>query len=291
MISIALAPPLLTAESLDLAYMRGKGLTVGYEKPLKKVAEEVLVVYPRLKSDLEKTFGWRLNFEPTVLLIKDSETFLKMAGNSIFAAFAVPGRNLVVIDNSKMKTYPFTLDVTLRHELSHLMLHNHIRSGSLPKWLDEGVSQWVSGGIAEIVTDTRRSPLKEAALSGGFIPLRDLARSFPEGKRAVVLAYEEGKSIVEYIDSNYGGDAVIRLLDSLRRGDTIDEAAREVLGAPLDVVEREWHEDLRRRTTWLTYLSNSLYEILFFLAALITFIGFIRLLMKKRAYRDEDDEE
>ena len=39
----------------------------------------------------------------------------------------------------------------------------------------------------------------------------------------------------------------------------------------------------------MTYLINYLYEILFFLGALIMIYGFIRVWIKKRRYQDEEE--
>jgi len=287
---LMLSHPLYAGE-MEIGLIQGGELDVQFEKPLENAAKEVADIYPDIKAGLEKTLGWRLTFRPTVLLIKDSRTFRKMAGNNMFVAFALPDKNLIVIDYSKMKTHPFTLEITLRHELCHLLLHYYIKRGDLPRWLDEGISQWVSGGIAEVIMDTKRSPLKDATLAGRFIPLNALSRVFPAEKRALLLAYEESKSVVEYMEREYGRNGVLEVLNNLRNGDSVDEAILAGLKTPLDQVERKWHRYLRKRTTWVTYMSNNLYEILFFLAALITVIGFIRLLMKKRAYRDEDEEE
>ncbi|MDY6844602.1 MAG: hypothetical protein SVW57_10975, partial [Thermodesulfobacteriota bacterium] len=48
---------------------------------------------------------------------------------------------------------------------------------------------------------------------------------------------------------------------------------------------------LQQKITWFTYLINNLYEILFFLAALITIFGFIRRLKKRKAYDDDEDDD
>ncbi|MCJ7542736.1 MAG: hypothetical protein MUO88_24060, partial [Desulfobacterales bacterium] len=94
-----------------------------YEEHLKPVAEEAARLYPGLKADLEKTFRWRVDFIPTVMLVQDNNLFQEMAGSKLIAAFALPGRDLMVIDYSKMKTDPFSLEATMKHELCHLLLH------------------------------------------------------------------------------------------------------------------------------------------------------------------------
>ena len=44
-------------------------------------------------------------------------------------------------------------------------------------------------------------------------------------------------------------------------------------------------------TYWLALLANSVYAILFFLAAVIAILGFIKLQLRKRAYQDEYEDE
>lgn len=261
-----------------------------FEEPLGIAAKEVADIYTGLKVELEETLKWRLNFRPTVLLIKNRKLFQKMAGSNLIVAFAIPQKNLVVIDYSKMNTHPFTLEITLKHELCHLLLHHHIRRVNLPKWLDEGISQWVSDGIAEIIMDKKRSVLKEATLSGDYININELAASFPEDKKSLLLAYEESKSLVEYISSKFGRNGILNILKHLKDGYEVDVAILKGLSIPFDELERRWHSHLRKRTTWFPYLTTNLYKILFFLAALMTIYGFIRLLIKKRGYEDEEDD-
>jgi hypothetical protein len=265
-------------------------IIVLFEEPLRIAAKEVVDIYAGLKMELEETLRWRLNFSPTVLLIKNRKPFQRMAGSNIIVAFAIPKKNLVVIDYSKMNTHPFTLGITLKHELCHLLLHHHIRSTNLPKWLDEGISQWVSDGIAEIIMDKKQSVLKEAILSRNYISINKLKESFPEDKRSLLLAYEESKSLVEYIRSNFGRNGILNILKHLKDGYEVDVAILKSLSIPLDELESRWHSHLRKRTTWLTFMATNLYEILFFLGALITIYGFIRLLIKKKGYVDEEDD-
>jgi hypothetical protein len=145
--------PLFAAQP---SVLETEGVIVVYDEVLKNAAQQVASVYPAIKQDLEKTFQWSLDFRPTVVLVKDSQRFLQIAGTSHIVAFAAPRENVMVIDHSKMHTTPFTLESTLKHELCHLLLHHYIDSARLPKWLDEGISQWASDGIAEVIMDYKR---------------------------------------------------------------------------------------------------------------------------------------
>ena len=271
--------------------LREKQVHVVFEDSLQNAAQEAAALYPEVREELEETFGWRVNFVPTVLLVKESDVFQRMVGSEFIVAFANSGRNQIVMDYSKMKTHPFSLETTLKHELCHLLLHHHIERENLPRWLDEGICQWASDGIAEIILDQRGSILDEAVLSGRYIPIRALTRRFPEERRFLMLAYEESKSMVEFIIGSYGKDGVLAVLNHLKEGVEADTAIQTGLSISLDDLETRWHQHLNRRTTWLAYLINHLYEILFFLAALAMIYGFIRQLMRKRAYQDKDEED
>ena len=271
--------------------LRDKDVIVLFDEPLRVAAEEAATLYPLLKKELENTLARPVNFRPTVVLIKESETFQRAAGTNLIVAFAIPEKNLMVIDYSKTRKDPFSIETTMKHELCHLLLHNYIKEGNLPKWLDEGVCQWVSDGISEIIMTQKRSVLDEAILSGRYISIRALTGHFPRDERYLVLAYEESKSLVEYMISSFGKEAVLSVLHYLEEGTEVDEALLRGLSISLDELESRWHHHLRRRITWVAYLINHLYEILFFLAAMVMIYGFIRGLRKKRAYRDEEEED
>ena len=283
---IALPESLLATQ----AVLQSEEVLVQFEKPLENAAKQVADIYPAVKAELENTFKWRLDFRPTVILIKDSKTFQKIVESSLIVAVAVPQKNLIVINNSKMNVHPFTLEITLKHELCHLMLHHHISEGNLPKWLNEGIAQWSSGGIAEIIMGESRDVLKQASLSGEFISLRELTDKFPEDERAVLLAYEESKSIVEYIIREFGASGLLQVLNHLKNGYDVDAAIFKGLSVPFYELENRWHDYLQKRTTWFTYFSNNLYNVLFFLAGMILTYGFIRFLLKKKAYKDVGED-
>ena len=187
--------------------------------------------------------------------------------------------------------HPFTLEATLKHELCHLLLHANIKRNDLPKWLDEGVAQWVSGGLADIIMNKKSSVLDESILSGRYIGLKDLAEGFPNDEKYLRLAYEESKNMVEFIIREYGRNGILTLLGHLKEGDEIDSALFKSFSISFAELERRWYNRLKKRVTWLTFLINNLYEILFFLAALILVYGFVRALLRKRSYEEYEGED
>lgn len=270
-------------------------VVVVYEAPLESAAEEVVRIYPKLKLELEEFFGWNLSIRPQVVLVNDTRSFQKLTHNKLFVAFAVPDKNLIVIDYSRMNTRPFTLSVTLKHELCHLLLHRHISKHNLPKWLDEGVCQWVSDGIGEIFVNQGWSGLDSAVMAGRIIPLKKLTDNFPRDGAALILAYEQSKSLINYVDRQYGYNAIMKILALLKNGETVESALINSLAISHRQLEKEWLNHLERTPRWLVFLASHIYAIIFFLAAVLTVLGFIRHLRRRKKiyeeWAEEDDDD
>jgi hypothetical protein len=266
-------------------------IMVVYEAPLDSAAGEVVRIYPKLRQELEEFFGWRLDIRPQVVLVKNTQSFQKLTHNKLFVAFAVPDKKLIVIDYSRMNIHPFTLSVTLKHELCHLLLHRHISNHNLPKWLDEGICQWVSDGIGEIFVNKGWSGLDAAVMADRIIPFKGLTDYFPRDKASVMLAYEQSKSVINYVDRQYGYNAIMEILDFLKNGETVETALMSSLAISLKQLEEDWLDHLASTPRGLVFLANHIYAILFFLAAVLTVVGFIRMLIKRKKIYEQWDEE
>jgi hypothetical protein len=265
-----------------------RDLEVLYDKNSLYMAEEVVKMYPDIREELEKSLPWKTDFQPRILLVKDRHAFIQAAGSDIFLAYAVPRRYLIVLDASRVYSKPFTLETTLKHELCHLLLHRHIADAGLPRWLDEGVCQWASGGISELLATYGGNALAKAIMADTIMRIKDL-ETFPKDEASLVLAYEQSKNFIEYIAGQYGQDSIVRILNYMREGDTADESIQKSLSISLHELEHTWHAHLRGKHVWFSYLSSNLYTILFLLGGLITIYGFIRFLKKKREYVDEEE--
>jgi hypothetical protein len=268
--------------------LQGDHVIILSDDSLRAIAREVERMYPFLKAELGALLQIKPDFIPEVVLIKTTESFRKIVGSDMILGFAEPDRNLIVLDTSRVYTKPFTLEATLKHELCHLLLHHDIRGENLPRWLDEGVCQWASGGIAELMSGSDGKALSAATLSGRLIDIRMLGR-FPNDDASLILAYEESKSFVEYIVSEYGKQRLLGILSSLREGNSVSESIEKNLSIPFAELEKNWRDSLTRKNTWVSYLGDNIYTILFVFAALLTVYGFIRLLKKKREYKDEEE--
>jgi hypothetical protein len=175
--------------------------------------------------------------------------------------------------------------------MCHLLLHEHINTGNLPKWLDEGVCQWTSDGIGEILIDKSWSGLDAAVIAGQTYRLAQLAKRFPGDRSSLMLAYEQSKSVVTYIDRQYGKQAILTILGDLRNGESLETAIFQSLALSVNQLEEKWLDHLERTPRWLVFFANNLYGILFFFAAILTICGFFLRLARKRRWEDEEEED
>jgi hypothetical protein len=270
--------------------MKTDDVEVVFGDAFNHVARELITVYPSVKLEIEKKLPWKVDIRPRVILVNDRAAFKKMSGSDIILAFAVSKNNLIVLDMSKVYAKPFTLETTLRHELCHLVLHRHVNGERMPRWMDEGVCQWMSGGIDELMYSHDRNILAGAAMSDGLFSM-DQLRRFPNDEKSLILAYEQSRNFIEYIISEFGEDGIVDILRYLKEGDSVSRSFEKSISLSLPQAEEKWHTHLKGRYARFSYLSNNLYTILFSLAALATMYGFIRVLRKKREYRDEETDE
>ncbi len=279
----------LLSGALPLKKHVSSEIVIHYDPPLENTAMHLSKTYPKIKAELENMFGWKIEIIPVITITQQNDLFRNMSNNDLITAFAVPGKNFIAIDSSKANRKPFDLEATFKHELVHLILHQNIPS--IPRWLDEGVSQWASSGIADIINPYNENVLKQAALSNNLIPLKDLSLYFPDHPRGLVLAYEQSKSFIEFIESKYGKEKIVSILNSLKNNRSIDQAIHEELSTDFESLEQKWRKSLLRKYSWFSYIADNLIWLLFFAAALVTLIGYIRLRWRMKNYKDDDEIE
>jgi|GEM_PF-189467 len=277
-----------TAEVPELA--RSDGISVYGDPVLANLAAQIVQMYPRVKGDLEEIFGWEFRSRPDVLLIADRETFERMSGSRHFSAFAVPKARLVAINLPSVRTGTYLLYETFKHELCHLLLHDRIGEDRLPKWLDEGVCQWVSGSLGELLI-AGGTGATAADVASNPIPLARLDRDFPDDQRSLMVAYETSRSFVEYISGRFGREGLLAVLNRLAAGDHPDRAFSAALSVPLAALEEDWRAGLRGGDIWLAWLGRYFYEVLFFIMALLAVAGGIRLAIRRRRYGEDEEED
>ena len=97
--------------------------------------------------------------------------------------------------------------------------------------------------------------------------------------------------MVEYLNRTYGSQGILDFLKLLQQGYDLKSAFEIRFATSFDAFQYRWRAHLKKNINWFTYLSIHLYEILFVSAALLTVFGFIRKIIRRRAYSTQEDEE
>lgn len=266
------------------------GITILGDGAWEKEGRYLREVFPGIVGELEEALGWKLHTQPRVLLVGRKETFEQMTDNPLVSAFAVPSQGLIALHLSPAGSQRPILRETFSHELCHLLLHENIREDLLPKWLDEGICQWVSGSLGEVLAgegiettamDMVRSP----------IPFHGLHRVFPRDRHGMLLAYAQSRSVVEYLNSRFGKEGIQVLLRELREGRPLDQALQTVFGLPWEELEKEWLRTVTGSRAWFLWLSGHLYDLLFFTAAILSVLAFLRTWLRKRKFPEAEEED
>ena len=113
----------------------------------------------------------------------------------------------------------------LRHELTHSFV-DQVTMGRCPQWLNEGIAQMLeprslnSGGasLARLFKAEREIPLN--SLESGFSGLSGAQ---------VDLIYLESLATVSYIRDRYGMSDVMRILEKLGQGESVESALRSTI--------------------------------------------------------------
>jgi len=284
----AAAPEPARAHPGELHTLSTDMLTIHASRGVGDAARTVAGLYPATVRKVQSRVGLPVDFRVEVVLLGDRRDFEAAGGDRLMVAYAVPAGLLVVIDYPRARADPFGVEGILAHELCHLVLHRHIRH--LPRWLDEGVCQWASEGIAELSVRKGMPTLSWLALTGGLPPLGRLEKDFPQDVAGIELAYAMSRNLADFIAQRNGRRAIPALLAFMASGMPLDDACRAALGTSMHRLEQEWRGSLTGVTTVLGLAASELPAIVFFLGALGSAVAYARYRARRRRLADEGED-
>ena len=279
----------IVSANKDFVEHKQKNFTVIYPHTLQHALNDIVDAYNRANKNLGKIFSWSIRNHVHLIIIKKRSDFIQIAEHPLTVAFAEPTRHIITINYQAATVDPFSLETTLQHELCHILLGEHL-SMHIPRWLNEGIAQWASEGITEIIRP-EKNLLQKAAFSGTLIPFYRLEYSFPKESSAFVLAYEQSQNFVVYLVQQYSKYAFLQMLDLMKTGHSLHSAAHSTYGKSMRQLEYEWVSSQTQYFEWIIFVINNLYTFLFMGLALISLIAFVRMKRKKWQYPDDWDED
>ena len=246
---------------------------------LSKLAEQVRASHCRL---LKPCFDGSI----TVRVAGDEEEFLDLQPHRAHidwaAGVAYADLSLIIlrIDKAMM----LTLEETLEHEISHILLLKVVKKRP-PRWFIEGLA--ILQARQNLIE--RFETVASAQVSGGPFALDEISESFPASASGRSLAYAQSGLFVSFLLNRYGEVKFKRFLHALTWSTDFNHAVRKVYGAPLVTLEAEWTDTLSS-LSWLGTVTSD-WMLWLFLTALFLVAFVVRRSRNKRRKRQMEEEE
>ena len=185
-----------------------------------------------------KDFSYRPNHK-VVVLVYSAKSFSKLRLGPHWAGGLYDGKIRLPLDGQENLKFAVA---TLFHEYTHAIIHD-LAKGNCPRWLNEGLSE-LQGEKIEASSDKL---LQMAAATDKLIPLDDLDYAFQSSDTgAVVLGYQQSRSLASYLTKNHGYRRVRNLLELLGKDTPLEIALRRSCNVSLTQLEAKWKEWLPR---------------------------------------------
>ena len=141
------------------------------------------------------------------------------------------GSTLVMDSPSALDPGDFNWASTLWHEVAHAF-HLSMTDHRVPRWFTEGLAVHEQHE-ARIRWGHKATPAwLRAYESGRLHPVSRMNQGFirPEYPEQVVFSYYQASLVFDLIESRWGLDAILAMLDGYRRGQSTSQVFRQVLG-------------------------------------------------------------
>jgi Tol biopolymer transport system component len=226
-------------------------LDVYYYAGEQELAEYVADFSERTAIEYEEFFHHKFDHKIPLILYSSHHDFKQTNVIDLMISEYVGGftefiRGRVAIPHTGSWTQ---LREVTRHELTHAFMNDKLASvmakkhrynySPPPLWFTEGLAEYVA--MPEAQTEARMF-MRDFIVNENLVDLQNLWRI--EGS---FLMYKEGESLVRYIASRFGNEALVQLLEDWWYSDRFDIVFHHTLGMTAEDLNRDWRRALKRR--------------------------------------------
>lgn len=169
------------------------------------------------------------------------------------AGFALSEARVGGIRIAQADRYPFgDPGGVLAHEVAHVLLHDAVGAGALPRWFNEGVATWVQRrwGVRDALV------YSSALVTGPLPTLAEMDRAFATSETSARLAYAASFDFIDWSADEYGPGVVREVLREAGAR-PFPEAWRAATGVPLAESERAWRRTSLALYRWVPALTGA----------------------------------
>lgn len=235
----------------------------GYETLAAEAAQGMEEVYDEVAMGVGYEDAMRVH----VFLPSSDEAFDRLTGARIpdwGGGCALPERGMIVIRASSEGGR--RLREVLRHELSHVFLHQAVGEGRMPRWFDEGMAMMQSGEWR--MEQTLR--MARAVLLGRMIALGEIGEMLSFRSSKAQLAYVESFLAVLFLCKLGGQDAPRKIVQTMQSGLGFEEALVRVAGIRFEDFAEAWERYAKDRYNLVLVLAEGPW---FWMGLSVLFLG------------------
>lgn len=265
-------------DTLDAGWIQ-----VSHPLELAHWAQELVAEAKLFRATARKSLGESVLGEVRVRLGGDPSQMAALAPtNAAYPKYAVgvaySGAKLILLTAEPLHpASDHDLRAVLRHELSHVALHEAVSGRHVPLWFNEGFAIH----LAHENAFARTRALWTAAVSGNLIGLNELDARFPNDIVGVPLAYAQAADVVRFLLREQDEQRFSLLIDRLQGGQAFDRALYDAYGMDVYNLEQNWRADVEERySLWPVLLSGT---VLWGGATLLIVVAWRRKRKKDRA--------
>lgn len=168
----------------------------------------------------------------------DLRAGLRLTGRDWIGAHAHPELGVILVSAAGSLTAAADLAQSIPHELAHLFLYRATGTGyeSTPLWFDEGLAS----SFESAPNPNYATRLDEATAAGETLAFADLCYAFPSADEQALLAYAQSVSLVRFIQSEYGNQALQQMIQELADGADCHSVSERALGISLASLNQDW---------------------------------------------------
>jgi hypothetical protein len=169
----------------------------------------------------------------------------------------------------------------LDHEIVHAVLGQAFGPRPVPRWLQEGLAQVLSGEYSPAVT----REIARGLMGTGLSSLEELSSGFPADPLGAKRAYAQSADFVAWLNKEGGRDAVRTMVGELAKGAGLGAAVRRATGRSLEEVDADWRA--RWETSGVKWIALADEGFLWAFAAFALAFGAIGVKRRNRRRLEE----
>jgi len=137
---------------------------------------------------------------------------------------------------------------TMAHEVGHrffYFVYPNIRAPIRPNWLDEGLAMYVGIEVSQQVEFAFRPVVQSVKTGQPPLAELDALDKLQESRSTLDLFYGEAATVIYFISTSYGEQALKQILVEYNGSKNLPEAFKQVLGVTYSDFEKAWINRIR----------------------------------------------